>query len=106
MAAAVFAELAAEEPHLHFTVGIDDDVSHSSLTVDPALTAEPDDVVRCVFYGLGSDGTVGANKNSAKIIGTATPLYSQGYFVIDSKKSGSTTISHLRFGPGRSAPRT
>ncbi len=99
MAAAVFAELAAEEPHLHFTVGIDDDVSHSSLTVDPTLTSEPDDVVRCVFYGLGSDGTVGANKNSAKIIGTQTPLYSQGYFVIDSKKSGSTTVSHLRFGP-------
>ena len=99
MAAAVFAELAAEEPHLHFTVGIDDDVSHSSLTVDPSLTTEPDDVVRCVFYGLGSDGTVGANKNSAKIIATQTPLYSQGYFVIDSKKSGSTTVSHLRFGP-------
>ena len=99
MAAAVFAELAAEEPHLHFTVGIDDDVSHSSLTIDPSLTTEPDDVVRCVFYGLGSDGTVGANKNSAKIIATQTPLYSQGYFVIDSKKSGSTTVSHLRFGP-------
>ena len=99
MATAVFAELAAEEPHLHFTVGIDDDVSHSSLTVDPSLTTEPDDVVRCVFYGLGSDGTVGANKNSAKIIATQTPLYSQGYFVIDSKKSGSTTVSHLRFGP-------
>ena len=99
MAAAVFAELDAEEPHLHFTVGIDDDVSHSSLPVDPGLYTEPDDVVRCVFYGLGSDGTVGANKNSAKIIGTQTPLYSQGYFVIDSKKSGSTTVSHLRFGP-------
>jgi pyruvate-ferredoxin/flavodoxin oxidoreductase len=99
MAAAVFAELAADEPRLHFTVGIDDDVSHSSLAVDTSLTTEPDDVVRCVFYGLGSDGTVGANKNSAKIIATQTPLYSQGYFVIDSKKSGSTTVSHLRFGP-------
>ncbi|HEY2542819.1 MAG TPA: pyruvate:ferredoxin (flavodoxin) oxidoreductase [Gaiellaceae bacterium] len=99
MAAAVFAELAADDARLHFTVGIDDDVSHSSLTVDDTSCSEPDDVVRCVFYGLGSDGTVGANKNSAKIIGTQTPLYSQGYFVIDSKKSGSTTVSHLRFGP-------
>ncbi len=99
MAAAVFAELDAAKPHRHFTVGIDDDVSHSSLTVDPGFQTEADDVVRCVFYGLGSDGTVGANKNSAKIIGTATPLFSQGYFVIDSKKSGSTTVSHLRFGP-------
>ncbi len=99
MAAAVFAELDAAKPRRHFTVGIDDDVSHSSLSVDPGFQTEPDDVVRCVFYGLGSDGTVGANKNSAKIIGTATPLFSQGYFVIDSKKSGSTTVSHLRFGP-------
>jgi pyruvate-ferredoxin/flavodoxin oxidoreductase len=99
MAAAVYAELDAAKPRRHFTVGIDDDVSHSSLTVDPGFQTEPDDVVRCVFYGLGSDGTVGANKNSAKIIGTATPLFSQGYFVIDSKKSGSTTVSHLRFGP-------
>jgi len=99
MARAVLAELGAAEPRRHFTVGIDDDVSHSSLEFDPAFRTEPDDVVRCVFYGLGSDGTVGANKNSAKIIGTATPLYSQGYFVIDSKKSGSTTVSHLRFGP-------
>ncbi|HXR10787.1 MAG TPA: pyruvate:ferredoxin (flavodoxin) oxidoreductase, partial [Gaiellaceae bacterium] len=99
MAAAVFAELDASAPRRHFTVGIDDDVSHSSLTVDETFRTEPADVVRCVFYGLGSDGTVGANKNSAKIIGTATPLYSQGYFVIDSKKSGSTTVSHLRFGP-------
>jgi pyruvate-ferredoxin/flavodoxin oxidoreductase len=99
MAAAVFAELDADEARLHFTVGIDDDLSHSSLRVDPSFRGEPDDVVRCVFYGLGSDGTVGANKNSAKIIGTATPMFSQGYFVIDSKKSGSTTVSHLRFGP-------
>jgi len=99
MAAAVYAELEAAKPRRHFTVGIDDDVSHTSLTVDPGFQTEPNDVVRCVFYGLGSDGTVGANKNSAKIIGTATPLFSQGYFVIDSKKSGSTTVSHLRFGP-------
>ena len=99
MAAAVFAELAAPEPRRHFTVGIDDDLGGMSLDYDPEFRTEPDDVVRCVFYGLGSDGTVGANKNSAKIIGTATPLYSQAYFVYDSKKSGSTTVSHLRFGP-------
>ncbi len=99
MVAAVFAELAAEQPLRHFTVGIDDDVSHTSLAYDRRFRPEPDDVVRCVFYGLGSDGTVGANKNSAKIIGSATALHAQGYFVIDSKKSGSTTVSHLRFGP-------
>jgi pyruvate-ferredoxin/flavodoxin oxidoreductase len=99
MAAAVFAELAAEKPRRHFTVGIEDDVGGSSLAVDPGFRTEPDDVVRCVFYGLGSDGTVGANKNSAKIIGTSTPLHAQAYFVYDSKKSGSTTVSHLRFGP-------
>jgi pyruvate-ferredoxin/flavodoxin oxidoreductase len=99
MAAAVFAELAAERPKRHFTVGIDDDVSGSSLEVDPSFDTEPDDVRRCVFYGLGSDGTVGANKNSAKIIGESTNLFVQAYFVYDSKKSGSTTVSHLRFGP-------
>ena len=99
MAAAVFAELTAEQPKRHFTVGIDDDVSGTSLRVDPSFDTEPDDVRRCVFYGLGSDGTVGANKNSAKIIGESTNLYAQAYFVYDSKKSGSTTISHLRFGP-------
>ena len=99
MAAAVFAELAAETPKRHFTVGIDDDVSGSSLAVDPSFDTEPDDVRRCVFYGLGSDGTVGANKNSAKIIGESTSLFVQAYFVYDSKKSGSTTVSHLRFGP-------
>jgi pyruvate-ferredoxin/flavodoxin oxidoreductase len=99
MAAAVFAELDATEPRRHFTVGIDDDLGGTSLAVDPGFDTEADDVVRCVFYGLGSDGTVGANKNSAKIIGTSTPLHAQGYFVIDSKKSGSTTVSHLRFGP-------
>jgi len=99
MAAAVYAELAATSPARHFTVGIDDDVSHTSLVYDPEFRTEADDVVRCVFYGLGADGTVGANKNSAKIIGETTPLYSQAYFVYDSKKSGSTTVSHLRFGP-------
>ena len=99
MAAAVYAELAAPSPLRHFTVGIDDDVSHTSLEYDPEFSTEADDVVRCVFYGLGADGTVGANKNSAKIIGESTPLYSQAYFVYDSKKSGSTTVSHLRFGP-------
>ena len=99
MAAAVFAELDAPTPLRHFTVGIDDDVSHTSLSYDPSFSTEADDVVRCVFYGLGADGTVGANKNSAKIIGESTPLYSQAYFVYDSKKSGSTTVSHLRFGP-------
>ena len=100
MAAAVFAELAAEHPKRHFTVGIDDDVSGMSLTYDPSFDTEPNgDSRRCVFYGLGSDGTVGANKNSAKIIGESTHLHTQAYFVYDSKKSGSTTVSHLRFGP-------
>ncbi len=83
----------------HFTIGIHDDVSGSSLAYDPTYTIEPDDVIRAVFYGLGSDGTVGANKNSIKIIGEQTHYYVQGYFVYDSKKSGSVTVSHLRFGP-------
>jgi len=99
MAAAVFAELDAAKPRNHFTVGIVDDVSHSSLTVDPSFTTETPETVRALFYGLGSDGTVGANKNSVKIIGEETPLHAQGYFVYDSKKSGAVTISHLRFGP-------
>jgi pyruvate-ferredoxin/flavodoxin oxidoreductase len=99
MAASVFAELAAEHPMRHFTVGIADDVSNTSLVYDASFDTEAADGRRCVFYGLGSDGTVGANKNSAKIIAESTPLYAQAYFVIDSKKSGSTTISHLRFGP-------
>jgi pyruvate-ferredoxin/flavodoxin oxidoreductase len=99
MAAAVFAELAAAQPKRHFTVGIVDDVTHLSLKYDPAFSTESDDVLRAVFYGYGSDGTVGANKNSVKIIGESTALFAQGYFVYDSKKSGSTTISHLRFGP-------
>jgi pyruvate-ferredoxin/flavodoxin oxidoreductase len=96
---AVYDELAKAKPKNHFTVGIIDDVTNSSLDVDPLFSTEPDDVSRCIFYGLGADGTVGANKNSIKIIGEDTPNYAQGYFVYDSKKSGSTTTSHLRFGP-------
>jgi pyruvate-ferredoxin/flavodoxin oxidoreductase len=99
MAAAVFAELDAMDPKRRFTVGIVDDVTHLSLKEDPSFSTEADDVIRAVFYGLGSDGTVGANKNSVKIVGENTPLYAQGYFVYDSKKSGSTTVSHLRFSP-------
>jgi pyruvate-ferredoxin/flavodoxin oxidoreductase len=99
MAAAVLAELNVPEPKRHFTVGIIDDVTHLSLKYDPAFSTERDDVLRAVFYGYGSDGTVGANKNSVKIIGEHTSLFAQGYFVYDSKKSGSTTVSHLRFGP-------
>ncbi|MFM7071758.1 MAG: pyruvate:ferredoxin (flavodoxin) oxidoreductase, partial [Planctomycetota bacterium] len=99
MAAAVFAELAADSPRRQFTIGIHDDVTRLSLKWDPEFAAEPADVKRAVFYGLGSDGTVGANKNSVKIIGENTPLHAQGYFVYDSKKAGSTTVSHLRFSP-------
>jgi pyruvate-ferredoxin/flavodoxin oxidoreductase len=99
MCAAVFAELDEPSPRTHFTVGIYDDVSFASLAYDATFSTEDADVVRGVFYGLGADGTVGANKNSIKIIGEETDLYAQGYFVYDSKKSGSTTISHLRFGP-------
>ncbi len=99
MVKAVFDELALPDPKNHFTVGINDDVTHSSLSFDPAFSIEAPDVVRCVFWGLGSDGTVGANKNSIKIIGEETDNFAQGYFVYDSKKSGSVTISHLRFGP-------
>jgi pyruvate-ferredoxin/flavodoxin oxidoreductase len=99
MAAAVFAELPKDDPKVHFTVGIVDDVTHLSLDVTEELNTEPDDVVRAVFFGLGADGTVGANKNSVKIIGENTDLYAQGHFVYDSKKSGAITVSHLRFGP-------
>jgi len=99
MAKAVLDELGKAKPKNHFVVGIDDDVSFSSLDYDPAFDIEPDDVVRALFIGLGADGTVGANKNSIKIIGESTPLYAQGYFVYDSKKSGSQTVSHVRFGP-------
>ncbi|MGB8703151.1 MAG: pyruvate:ferredoxin (flavodoxin) oxidoreductase [Thermosynechococcaceae cyanobacterium] len=99
MVKAVFDNLTAAKPKNHFTVGIVDDVTHTSLEVDPSFQIEPDSVVRAIFYGLGSDGTVGANKNSIKIIGEETDNYAQGYFVYDSKKSGSVTVSHLRFGP-------
>ena len=99
MVRAVYDELAKPVMKNHFTVGIDDDVSHTSLSFDESFSTEADDVVRAVFFGLGSDGTVGANKNSIKIIGENTPNYAQGYFVLDSKKSGSVTVSHLRFGP-------
>jgi len=99
MVKGVFEELKKLEPKNHFTIGINDDVTHTSLYYDPAFSIEADATVRCVFWGLGADGTVGANKNAIKIIGEETENYAQGYFVYDSKKSGSVTISHLRFGP-------
>jgi pyruvate-ferredoxin/flavodoxin oxidoreductase len=99
MAKAVFDELAKAEPKHGFTVGINDDVSHTSLAVDPSFDIESAEDVRALFYGLGADGTVGANKNSVKILADHPDRYAQGYFVYDSKKSGSSTISHLRFGP-------
>ena len=99
MVKAVFDDLAKPVPHNHFTVGINDDVTHSSLPFDPKFSAEDARTVRALFFGLGADGTVGANKNSIKIIGEDTDNYAQGYFVYDSKKSGSLTTSHLRFGP-------
>jgi len=95
----VFDEMVKSKPKNHYTIGINDDLSHTSLDYDPAFSTEDPKTVRCLFYGLGSDGTVGANKNSIKIIGEETDNYAQGYFVYDSKKSGSITISHLRFGP-------
>lgn len=98
MVKAVFDELKKEAPKNGFTIGIHDDVMHTSLDFDPDFSIEKPDTIRCMFYGLGSDGTVGANKNSIKIIGENTDHYVQGYFVYDSKKSGSMTISHLRFG--------
>jgi pyruvate-ferredoxin/flavodoxin oxidoreductase len=99
MVKGIYDELAKPAPKNHFTIGIDDDVTHTSLTYDPAFSTEDPKTVRALFYGLGSDGTVGANKNSIKIIGEQTPNFAQGYFVYDSKKSGSMTTSHLRFGP-------
>ncbi len=99
MVAGVFEEMNREKPKRHFTVGIIDDVTHASLSWDADFSTEADDVTRAMFYGLGSDGTVGANKNSVKILGEDTPLFAQGYFVYDSKKSGSVTVSHLRFSP-------
>ena len=99
MAKSVFDELKKAQPKKRFTVGIMDDVTHRSLPFDETFDIETDDTRRAVFYGLGADGTVGANKNSIKIIGEGTDLYAQGYFVYDSKKSGAMTVSHLRFGP-------
>jgi pyruvate-ferredoxin/flavodoxin oxidoreductase len=99
MAKAALDELKQDKPKSGFTVGIDDDVCHTSLTVDESFMIEKDSVTRAVFYGLGADGTVGANKNSVKIIAEDAGLHAQGYFVYDSHKSGAQTVSHLRFGP-------
>ncbi|MBK9336606.1 MAG: pyruvate:ferredoxin (flavodoxin) oxidoreductase [Lewinellaceae bacterium] len=99
MAKAVFDELKKTQPKNHFTVGIHDDVSNTSLDFDPTFSLDETAVKQAIFFGLGADGTVGANKNSIKIIGENTPLFAQGYFVYDSKKSGARTVSHLRFGP-------
>jgi pyruvate-ferredoxin/flavodoxin oxidoreductase len=99
MVKAVLDELKKTEPKNHFTIGIVDDVTHTSLTYDPDFSTEDPRTVRALFYGLGSDGTVGANKNSIKIIGKGTNNFAQGYFVYDSKKAGAVTVSHLRFGP-------
>ncbi|MTJ09966.1 pyruvate:ferredoxin (flavodoxin) oxidoreductase [Anabaena sp. UHCC 0204] len=101
MVKSIFDNLTQIKPKNHFTIGINDDVSFTSLNFDPNFSTEPDHVVRAMFYGLGSDGTVGANKNSIKIIGEGTENNAQGYFVYDSKKSGSMTVSHLRFGSGK-----
>ena len=99
MVTAVYDELAAESPRPRFTVGINDDVTHLSLDYDASVDLEDPQTLRAVFYGLGSDGTVGANKNTIKILGSSDDTFAQGYFVYDSKKSGSRTVSHLRFGP-------
>lgn len=98
MAKAIFDELKKDAPKNHFTIGINDDLTHHSIAWDPSFITEDPENTRAIFFGLGSDGTVGANKNSIKIIGENTPMYAQGYFVYDSKKSGGETISHLRFG--------
>lgn len=99
MVKGIFDELKKDEPKNHFTIGIEDDVTFTSLDYDPTFSIERKDETKAVFFGLGADGTVGANKNSIKIIGENTDLFAQGYFVYDSKKSGSQTVSHLRFGP-------
>ncbi len=99
MVKGIYDEMAKAKPKNHFTVGIIDDVTHTSISYDSGFSIEPDKVVRAMFWGLGSDGTVGANKNSIKIIGEETDNFAQGYFVYDSKKSGARTVSHLRFGP-------
>lgn len=95
---AVFENMKAKNPKNAFTVGINDDITNTSLPITTTINASPEGTTQCMFYGLGSDGTVGANKNSIKIIGDNTPLYTQGHFVYDSKKSGGLTVSHLRFG--------
>lgn len=99
MVKGIFDHLATTNPKNHFTIGINDDVTLTSLPYDSSFSTESDQGMRAIFYGLGADGTVGANKNSIKIIGEHTDNYAQGYFVYDSKKSGSVTVSHLRFGP-------
>jgi len=99
MVAGAFAELKKDEPKNHFTLGIEDDVTQLSLDYDPSFSTEGDDVTRAVFFGLGSDGTVGAIRNTVKIVGENTPLHAQGYFVFDSRKAGSLTVSHLRISP-------
>ena len=99
MVKAVFDNAASAHPKNHFTVGIEDDVTNTSLKFDPEYSTEAPETVRALFFGLGSDGTVSANKNSIKIIGEETESYAQGYFVYDSKKAGAITVSHLRFGP-------
>src|SRR5437763_13970399 len=98
MVKSVFDEMSKDSPKNHFSVGIVDDVTNNSLPFDPSFTTEKPGQVRALFWGLGADGTVSANKNSIKIIGEETPNYAQGYFVYDSKKSGAMTVSHLRFG--------
>jgi len=99
MVKGILDELKKDAPKNHFTIGIVDDVSHTSLDYDPSFSTEGNEVFRAMFYGLGADGTVGANKNTIKIIGDDPAFYAQGYFVYDSKKSGSQTVSHVRFGP-------
>ena len=94
----VFDELKQESPKNGFTIGINDDVTHTSLDIEDNINTTPEGTIRCKFWGLGSDGTVGANKNAIKIIGDNTEMYAQGYFSYDSKKSGGVTVSHLRFG--------
>ena len=95
----IYDEMVKTDPKNHFTIGIQDDVSHTSLAYDEKFIIESAAGIRAIFYGLGSDGTVSANKNTIKIIGENTPMFAQGYFVYDSKKAGSVTVSHLRFGP-------
>ncbi|KPJ57795.1 MAG: pyruvate-flavodoxin oxidoreductase [Planctomycetes bacterium DG_58] len=101
MVKAVFENLQSESPKNHFTVGIEDDVTHTSLPIGEEIDVAPEGTIQCKFWGLGADGTVGANKNAIKIVGDNTDLYAQAYFAYDAKKSGGTTVSHLRFGKNR-----